>query len=134
MRQDALNLYKIRQNAGHFRGRSNCFCIVESSKKYCVADQQCRGKSFLLWRGNTERFVLLPTVQFNCNTKESYCCVSMATVGTRTLHIVTLYVQHSTVQYLSSCTYGRKVAQGQFCLVSCHPESPSEPFVYHSTD
>ena len=48
-------------------------------------------------------------------------------IVTRTLHNVTLYVY-----YLSSCIYGRKMAEGSFYLVSCHPESPSQLFVYHS--
>jgi hypothetical protein len=79
-------------------------------------------------RGNTERFALLPDVQLNNNTKESYC-VYMARIGTRTRHNVTLYVH-----YLSSCVYSRKIPQGHFCPVVCHPKSPPQPFVYHFTD
>jgi len=58
--------------------------IVDSSAKYFVSRQQCKGNPLLHFHGNTEHLILLTAVRIilylDNSAKGTHCCISMATL------------------------------------------------------
>jgi len=97
-------------------------CTIEnSSTNYSIACKQRKGNPFLHFCGNSEHFFTLLTATSTPTIikKETYCCVSMATVVMRTRHNVTYctnMLSFSRLRYIES----KRIARGSLrCVLVC---------------
>ena len=87
------NWLKLVNSIGHFTYRRRYFYIVDSSTKYFVAPQLCKGTPLLRLHGNTVHFCIVHIhVEVSSSAKGMYSNVSMATFATRMFHGVILCV------------------------------------------
>ena len=56
--------------------------VIKSSTEYFVGLQQYIENPLLHFHGNTEHFYIDSYICANNNEKETYCCISMATLNT----------------------------------------------------
>lgn len=68
-------LLKSEENIGQFTWRPNCVYIVDSSKKYSVAHQQCKRNPLKLFHCNTKSVYIVDSFHDNngyANTSQCY--------------------------------------------------------------
>jgi hypothetical protein len=82
--------------------------IVDSSMKYFVVHQQCRGNPLLRLRDNAEQFCIVDSYMYVINdTNGTYCCVSTPWMVTWTRDNITFHVHclYDIQNYYFSCCF-----------------------------
>jgi hypothetical protein len=83
---------KSDNNIGQFTCRPKHAYIVDSSIKYLVSRQQCKGNPLCRFHGNIKQLYVVDSDMWFSSTKGMYCCVSTTIVVAQTCQNVELYV------------------------------------------
>ena len=79
---------KSDNNIGQFTCRPKYAYIDDSSTKYLVSRQQCKGNPLFRFHGNIKQLYVVDSDMWFTSTKAMYCYVSMTTVVAQTRHNV----------------------------------------------